>query len=168
MEPDRLSASIAARGCYRKRSDESRVADYRSFRAQAASARPTSPLVVARRPLRRLLCASDRLPVAVLPASFILAHSLPLVGRKRHAMVDTGRALELMVHPADVQNRDGAVPLLKMSRGRHLFVEIAYADSAYNSPRVAERPRSASRSSPSLPTRPASSCIPGDGWSNAP
>jgi transposase len=62
-----------------------------------------------------------------------------VMGRKRHAMVDTdGRALELLVHPADIQDRDGAVPLLKMSRGRHPFVELAYADSAYNSPRVAD------------------------------
>ncbi len=62
-----------------------------------------------------------------------------VMGRKRHAMVDTdGRALELLVHPADVQDRDGAVPLLRMSRGRHPFVERAYADSAYNSPRVAD------------------------------
>ena len=41
-------------------------------------------------------------------------------GRKRHAMVDTdGRMLELLVHPADVQDRDGAVPLPKLSRSRH-------------------------------------------------
>lgn len=34
------------------------------------------------------------------------------MGRKRHAMVDTdGRTLELLVHGADVQDRDGAVPL---------------------------------------------------------
>ena len=60
------------------------------------------------------------------------------MGRKRHAMVDTdGRTLELLVHPADVQDRDGAVPLLKRSRQRHPFVKLAYADSAYNSPRVA-------------------------------
>ena len=32
-------------------------------------------------------------------------------GRKRHAMVDTdGRALTLQIHPASVQDRDGAVP----------------------------------------------------------
>ncbi len=62
-----------------------------------------------------------------------------VMGRKRHAMVDTdGRALELLVHPADVQDRDGAVPLLKQSRRRHPFVERAFADSAYNSPRVAD------------------------------
>ena len=41
-------------------------------------------------------------------------------------------------HPADVQDRDGAVPLLKQSRSRHPFVEHAFADSAYNSPRVAD------------------------------
>jgi len=47
-------------------------------------------------------------------------------------MVDTdGRVLELLVHPADVQDRDGAMSLLKMSRGRHPFVKLAYADSAY-------------------------------------
>ena len=61
-----------------------------------------------------------------------------VMGRKRHAMVDTdGRALELLVHPADVQDRDGAVPLLKRSRCRHPFVTLAYADSAYNSTQVA-------------------------------
>lgn len=60
-----------------------------------------------------------------------------IMGRKRHAMVDTdGRALELLVHGANVQDRDGAVPLLKQSRARHPFVERAFADSAYNSPRV--------------------------------
>jgi transposase len=61
-----------------------------------------------------------------------------ILGRKRHAMVDTdGRPLGLLIHPADVQDRDGAVPLLKASRGRHPFVAKAFADSAYNSERVA-------------------------------
>jgi transposase len=54
-------------------------------------------------------------------------------------MVDTdGRALKLIVHPADVQDRDGAVPLLKQLRLRHPFLQRAFADSAYGSPRVAE------------------------------
>lgn len=58
-------------------------------------------------------------------------------GRKRHAMVDTdGRALLLQVHPADIQDRDGAIPLLKASRRTYPFVELAFADSAYNSDRV--------------------------------
>ena len=35
-------------------------------------------------------------------------------GRKRHAMVDTdGRGVMLQVHPASVQDRDGAIPLLR-------------------------------------------------------
>ena len=38
-------------------------------------------------------------------------------GRKRHALVDTdGRALLLQVGAAEVQDRDGAVPLLRTSR----------------------------------------------------
>ncbi len=58
-------------------------------------------------------------------------------GRKRHAMVDTdGRALVLQVHAADIQDRDGAVPLWKASRQIYPFVELAYVDSAYNSERV--------------------------------
>ena len=53
-------------------------------------------------------------------------------------MVDTdGRPLGVLIHPADVQDRDGAVPLLKASRSRHPFVAKVFADSAYNSDRVA-------------------------------
>ena len=65
-------------------------------------------------------------------------------GRKRHAMVDTdGRALVIHAHPADVQDRDGAVPLLQASRRcfpfvEFPFVELAFADSAYNADRVRE------------------------------
>jgi putative transposase len=58
-------------------------------------------------------------------------------GRKRHAMVDTdGRLLALEVGPACVQDRDGAVPLLKTSRRRFPFVQLAFADSAYAADRV--------------------------------
>jgi len=59
-------------------------------------------------------------------------------GRKRHALVDTdGRPLVLQVHPASVQDRDGAVPLLKASRRRFPFIERVFADSAYAGERVA-------------------------------
>ena len=59
-------------------------------------------------------------------------------GRKRHAMVDTdGRPLVLQVHPASVQDRDGAIPLLQASRRSFPFVECAFADAAYNAERVA-------------------------------
>jgi len=58
-------------------------------------------------------------------------------GRKRHAMVDTdGRPLVIQTHAADIQDRDGAVPLLKASRASFPFVEIAFADGAYNADRV--------------------------------
>jgi hypothetical protein len=54
-------------------------------------------------------------------------------------MVDTdGRALELQVHPASIQDRDGAVPLLQMSRRSFPFIEHAFADTAYAE---AARPR---------------------------
>lgn len=59
-------------------------------------------------------------------------------GRKRHVMVDTdGRALVLQTHAADVQDRDGAVPLLQASRRAFPFVEHVFADSAYAGERVA-------------------------------
>lgn len=58
-------------------------------------------------------------------------------GRKRHAMVDTdGRPLVIQTHPADIQDRDGAVPLLKASRASFPFVAVAFADGAYNADRV--------------------------------
>jgi transposase len=62
-----------------------------------------------------------------------------VLGRKRHAMVDTdGRPLVLQVHPASVQDRDGAIPLLKASRRSFPFVELAFADTAYAAERVAD------------------------------
>lgn len=60
-----------------------------------------------------------------------------VMGRKRHAMVDTdGRALVLHAHPGSVQDRDGAPPLLRASRCRWPFVELAFADSGYAGERV--------------------------------
>jgi transposase len=62
-----------------------------------------------------------------------------VLGRKRHAMVDTdGRPLVLQVHPASLQDRDGAISLLKASRRSFPFVERAFADSAYAAQRVAD------------------------------
>jgi putative transposase len=40
-----------------------------------------------------------------------------------------------------VQNRDGAVPLLRTSRGRFLFIERVFADTAYAGERVASATR---------------------------
>jgi putative transposase len=52
-------------------------------------------------------------------------------GRKRHALVDTdGRALVLQAHAASIQDRDGALPLLKASRKAFPFIKRAFVDSA--------------------------------------
>ena len=53
-------------------------------------------------------------------------------GRKRQALVDTdGRALVLDPQPADVQDRDGAVPVLRLSRRSFPFIVKAFADAGY-------------------------------------
>ena len=62
-----------------------------------------------------------------------------VVGRKRHALVDTdGRALVLFPHPASIQDRDGAGPLLRASRRPFPFIEKVFADAGYQGPRVAQ------------------------------
>jgi len=59
-------------------------------------------------------------------------------GRKRHALVDTdGRGLVLHSHEASIQDRDGAVPLLRASRPSFPFVEKLFADSGYAGDKVA-------------------------------
>jgi putative transposase len=53
-------------------------------------------------------------------------------GRKRQALVDTdGRALVLDPQPADMQDRDGAVPVLRLSRRSFPFITKAFADAGY-------------------------------------
>ena len=64
------------------------------------------------------------------------------MGRKRHALVDTdGRGLVLFAHPASVQDRDGAGPLLAASRRPFPFIEKVFADAGYQGPRVATATR---------------------------
>jgi transposase len=63
-------------------------------------------------------------------------------GRKRHALVGTdGRALLIRVHAADIQDRDGAVPLLKASRGLLPWIETVFADAGCAATRVATATR---------------------------
>ncbi|MCS6969685.1 MAG: transposase, partial [Planctomycetes bacterium] len=55
-----------------------------------------------------------------------------IAGRKRHILTDTdGRLLEVQVHAGSVQDRDGAKPLLRASRGLWAFVETVFADGGY-------------------------------------
>ncbi|WP_031556169.1 IS5 family transposase [Parvularcula oceani] len=63
--------------------------------------------------------------------------SKKIVGRKRHALVDTdGRLLVVQVGPASVQDRDAAGPLVTASRSRFPFADLVYADGGYHGPRA--------------------------------
>jgi hypothetical protein len=70
-------------------------------------------------------------------------------------MTDTdGRLLNVEVHAADIQDRDGAKGVLKRSRRSFPFVEIVFADGAYAGRLVAwadyevPSPRSGLRAAP--------------------
>ena len=53
-------------------------------------------------------------------------------GRKRHIVVDTlGLPLAVMVHPADIQDRDGARLVLAKLLGRFPRLQLIWADGAY-------------------------------------
>ena len=55
-----------------------------------------------------------------------------MVGRKRHLLVDTlGLLLAVVVHPADVQDRDGAKLLLAKLAGRYPRLWVIWADGGY-------------------------------------
>jgi len=59
-------------------------------------------------------------------------------GRKRHILVDTlGLLLNVVVHPADVQDRDGALPLLRRARRLFPFIERIFADGGYAGQKMA-------------------------------
>ena len=53
-------------------------------------------------------------------------------GRKRHIVVDTqGLLLGVVVHPADVQDRDGAKPVIALLAERFPKVSLIWADGGY-------------------------------------
>ena len=54
-------------------------------------------------------------------------------GRKRHLLVDViGLILVLVVTPASVQDRDGAVPVLEQAALEHSSLRKVWADGAYH------------------------------------
>src|SRR3954447_11629446 len=60
-----------------------------------------------------------------------------VTGRKRHILVNTlGLLLSVVVHPADVQDRDGAHDLLRTARRLFPFVECIFADGGYQGPKM--------------------------------
>lgn len=55
-----------------------------------------------------------------------------LKGRKRHILTDTlGLMLIVIVHAADIQDRDGAVDVLKAARHRFPWLRHVFADGGY-------------------------------------
>jgi transposase len=57
-------------------------------------------------------------------------------GRKRHILVDTlGLLLNVVVHPADIQDRNGAFHLLR--RTLFPFIEHIFADGGYRGKKMA-------------------------------
>jgi transposase len=58
-------------------------------------------------------------------------------GRKIHALVDTeGLPMHVVVHSAAMQDRDGAALVLDRIRRRFPWLELVWADSAYNAVQV--------------------------------
>ena len=52
-------------------------------------------------------------------------------GRKRHILLDTmSLLLSVLVHPADIQDRDGNFHLLRQARRLFPFIERVIADTA--------------------------------------
>ncbi len=101
------------------------------------------------RPAPRRRCSTagaSRRERRVDPAGMTPARSVTV--SKRHVIVDTGgRALVIQAHPANVQVRDGAIPPRKASRKFFPFIEISFANSAYDVQTSRTPPPSPSRSS---------------------
>jgi transposase len=62
-------------------------------------------------------------------------------GRKRHILTDTiGRRVGMIVHPANVQDRDGAPDLLASLRNAFPWLRHVFADGGYASVKLMSRP----------------------------
>jgi putative transposase len=60
-------------------------------------------------------------------------------GKKRHILVDTvGLLLHAIVHPADIQDRDGGVLVMATLFGMFPFLKTLFADSGYQGPKFAK------------------------------
>lgn len=65
-----------------------------------------------------------------------------VMGRKRHIVVDTiGLLFGLVVHGADIQDRDGAPAVLKSIRHACPWLRHVYADGGYAGPKLRRAPR---------------------------
>src|SRR5580704_8734860 len=79
--------------------------------------------------------------------------------------------LGIVVHPADVQDRDGAEELLRRTRRLFPFIEVIFADGGYQVRSRQPWPRGLATGgwrSSSATMSPASRCWPNAGSSNEP
>src|ERR1700748_1552201 len=61
--------------------------------------------------------------------------TLQIEGKKRHVLVDTlGLLLHAVVHPANVQDRDGAILVMATLFGMFPFLQKLFADGGYQGP----------------------------------
>jgi transposase len=59
-------------------------------------------------------------------------------GRKRHVLVDVlGFVLAVVITPANVQDRDGAIPVLMAAHAAYPTIKRVWADCAYNGEGIA-------------------------------
>jgi transposase len=60
-------------------------------------------------------------------------------GKKRHILVDTlGLMLHAIVHPADIQDRDGGILVMATLFGMFPFLKTLFADGGYQGPQFAK------------------------------
>ena len=93
-------------------------------------------------------------------------------GRKRHIVVDTlGLLLAVAVHPANIQDRDGAKLVLERLLGQYPRLKVIWADGAYGG-KLVRGPRKRVAGIWSWCADPGSNILsrycPGAGWWNAP
>jgi hypothetical protein len=93
-----------------------------------------------------------------------------VLGRKRHILTDTlGLLLAVSVHPASIQDRDGAEALLREARRSFPFIERIIGDAGYQGRRLpSPAPARGNCKSCAAATSTASSSCRKDGSSNAP
>ncbi len=85
----------------------------------------------------------------------------PSKGKKRHAIVDTLGLIGVAITPADVQDTDGFIPLLKEVRRVFVFLQRIFADGGYSGANTAAEAKRAGKVELRRPTAPTLPLISG-------
>ena len=92
-------------------------------------------------------------------------------GRKRHILTDTiGLPVAMIVHPANVQDRDGAPALLESARGLVPWLRHVFADGGYAGGKLKDALKDHGEWTIEIVKRSdtAKGFVPAAGWSSAP